>query len=464
MIKNFPIFVLSLLVAISCAGNESPQAGPERAAALLKNQSGHTYELLDIFAKDPQKAANVLNMYEFKKHEYTAAPKGYKPFYISHYGRHGARNGSGSLDKTIAVFAEAKKEGRLSPKGEEFFARLSELVPYVHWRNGDLTQLGAEQQNILAHNMFRNYPEVFPENARIEAKSTTVPRCILTMTDFCEGLKEANPSLNIRKESSRANQGWMNPFSEENLEQCKKERGYNNPNLVWQSGFRKYCEENIHPEAFFERLFNDMDWLKSRKPRLVDYAMTLFHGITPIQCNENISDKTVYDFYTAEELCELYDATNLRFYLICGPDTLQQGGRQWAFAKNLLGRIVDEAENDMATGQYNARLKFGHDTVVMALTSLLGIPGFDYSGPMGEVSGHWQTFNFPMALNLQFVFYKNAKGNILVKALYNEDEIVFPMDSKLAPYYEWTEFKAYLEGRIRLAESIISRTNHLYSE
>lgn len=455
---------MGLLAAISCTFNDNPKAGPERAAELLKNQSGHTYKLVEIFEKEPWKAGNVLNMYEFGEHEYTAVPKGYKPFYITHYGRHGARNGSGSLDKTISVFYEAEKEGRLSPKGKEFLARLSEIVPYVHWRNGELTQLGAWQQNTLAHNMFRNYPEVFPENARVEAKSTTVPRCILTMAEFCEGLKEVNPSLKIRKESSRANQGWMNPFSEENLEQCKKERGYNNPNLVWQKDFSRYCEEHIHPEAFFGRLFNDMDWLKSKKPRLADYAMTLFHGINPIQCNENISDRLVYDFYTAEELRELYDATNLRFYLICGPDTLQQGGRQWAFAKNLLGRIVEEAENDMATGEYNARLKFGHDTVVMALSSLLGIPGFDYSGPMEEVSRYWQTFNFPMALNLQFIFYKNAKGNILVKALYNEDEIVFPIDQKLAPYYEWSEMKAYLNGRIELARSIISRTNHLYSE
>ena len=40
---------------------------------------------------EPQKAGGVYAMYEQVPGQESRPPKGYKPFYISHYGRHGAR-------------------------------------------------------------------------------------------------------------------------------------------------------------------------------------------------------------------------------------------------------------------------------------------------------------------------------------------------------------------------------------
>ena len=46
---------------------------------------------LDELRADPRKAYGTDYPYSFAKVELTKAPKGYKPFYISHYGRHGSR-------------------------------------------------------------------------------------------------------------------------------------------------------------------------------------------------------------------------------------------------------------------------------------------------------------------------------------------------------------------------------------
>ncbi|MDY6443534.1 MAG: hypothetical protein SPK76_00720, partial [Bacteroidales bacterium] len=45
--------------------------------------------------EENSRAGNNLNSYEFRPLQDTPAPKGYKPVYISHYGRHGSRSNWG---------------------------------------------------------------------------------------------------------------------------------------------------------------------------------------------------------------------------------------------------------------------------------------------------------------------------------------------------------------------------------
>ena len=60
----------------------------------------------------------------------------------------------------------------------------------------------------------------------------------------------------------------------------------------------------------------------------------------------------------------------------------------------------------------------------------------------GEV---WRNYKiFPMACNIQFVFYrKKGSDDILVKVLLNEQEMKLPVESTLAPYYHWKDVKDY---------------------
>ena len=48
-------------------------------------------DALRLIAENPDRAANNMHSYEFFPIQDTKAPKGFKPFYISHYGRHGSR-------------------------------------------------------------------------------------------------------------------------------------------------------------------------------------------------------------------------------------------------------------------------------------------------------------------------------------------------------------------------------------
>ena len=57
---------------------------------------------------------------------------------------------------------------------------------------------------------------------------------------------------------------------------------------------------------------------------------------------------------------------------------------------------------------------------------------------------------FPMAANVQMVFYRKspADADPLVKLLLNENEATLPIKAAKGPYYRWSDVKGYLLGRI----------------
>ncbi|MFR1289816.1 MAG: hypothetical protein ACLSCF_07435 [Alistipes finegoldii] len=48
-----------------------------------------------------------------------------------------------------------------------------------------------------------------------------------------------------------------------------------------------------------------------------------------------------------------------------------------------------------------------------------------------------------MAGNIQLIFYRNAKGRVLVKFLLNEREVRVPVAGDTAPYYDWKAVRKY---------------------
>ena len=78
-------------------------------AALCLNISAQTAR--EYIDQVPGRAANNMHSYEFEDVVDTPAPKGYKPFYITHYGRHGSRfEQSSTFSKAALEGLNAAKE------------------------------------------------------------------------------------------------------------------------------------------------------------------------------------------------------------------------------------------------------------------------------------------------------------------------------------------------------------------
>ena len=115
---------------------------------------------------------------------------------------------------------------------------------------------------------------------------------------------------------------------------------------------------------------------------------------------------------------------------------------------------MHQADSCLQLKRPGATLRFGHETIVLPLVCLLGINGHDKqidSIDKLEQEG-WVNYRiFPMAANVQLVFYRRSENDkdVLVKVLLNEQEATLPLPTKHAPYYRWSDFKNYYNAKLK---------------
>ena len=140
--------------------------------------------------------------YQFEDVTLTKAPDGYKPFYISHYSRHGSRyfwNNQLYLDLDT-LLTKAHERQQLTAEGEAFFKRFEAVKDELMTGWSELTQLGWEQHQGIARTMYNAFQEVFEKGGNVLAISSLVGRCVLSMSAFCQELTQCNPKLEIREQ------------------------------------------------------------------------------------------------------------------------------------------------------------------------------------------------------------------------------------------------------------------------
>ena len=378
--------------------------------------------------------------YRGPQKQLTKAPKGYHPFYISHYGRHGSRYliGDTDYDWPIQTLVKADSLNKLSPLGKDVLRRMRMIRDESRKRTGELSPLGALQHRQIARRMYERFPEVFQGDVCIDAKSTVVIRCILSMENELQELLIKNPRLRITHDASEHDMYFMN-------QQDNKLYNMKMPRRA-QLKYDEYKRQHNNYNRVLNSLFNDTDYATYDVDgeRLVSL---LFKHACNLQSTELRKNITLYDLFTKEELYEFWQQANAWWYITYGPSPLS-GGVQPFSQRNLLRNIIQQADSCLQLEHPGATLRFGHETMVMPLTCLLNLNG--YGNPIDDLNqvnaSGWHNYNiFPMGANIQFIFYRNKKkGPLLVKVLLNEDEATLPLtDQSLSPYYIWEDVRSY---------------------
>lgn len=388
---------------------------------------------------DLNKTGGVYYAYPTPTKKLTSIPSGYQPFYISHYGRHGSRwlindkDFSGVMD----ILRKANDNNALTVTGKSALQRLEKIWEIAEGHNGDLTELGEMQHKQISERMFKNNSEAFGNNAIVTAKSTVVPRCIISMTYFTNELRANNPKLNMSIESSDKYMKYLNHHTQESIDFRAKDS-------FWQEEKRKLIQDALRSDRFIKNLFSNEEYVyKNVNPEKVVEA---FYWIASDMQNLK-TDISFYDLFSKDELFNIYQAINYQFYVNDAASPLSKG-----LVKNnaipLVKNILEEADDYIKNNKSGASLRFGHDGNIAPLLALIKIEGMDKEEvDPKEVYKVWNTFQAaPMAANLQMVFYKNKKNDVLVKLLLNENEVSIPVETKSFPYYQWNDVKTYLEG------------------
>ncbi|MBR2075186.1 MAG: histidine-type phosphatase [Fibrobacter sp.] len=410
------------------------------------------------FAQDRYQMGSNYYAYPTPTAKYTKAPAGYKPFYISHYGRHGSRfhQPADHYHFLYSTLAKADSAGKLTDLGKNLLERAKYLDEYAAPRAGDLTQLGVEQHQGIAKRMVKNFPEVFKNDAYIEAYASTSVRCVVSMAAFLEELRAQKPKLDIHQESGKYLMSFINP-----LDFGKIISESNTP--AWQKENEKMYS-HVNPARMMHAIFNDSTYVQKN----ID-AGDLYSKIYEIGNSLQGSPEISFDFYdlwTEDELFSRWRAQNAWWYSVLGNNPFgKKEGLENArpLLKNVLemaDKVIDTDTAKAKTGkQPAATLRFGHDTMVFPFAVLLQMENDTRNTgiEIAEMEGlHkvWRDYEIcPMAANVQFVFYKSSrKGSpILVKVMLNETEQKLPVtcDSTMvkncpaAPYYRWDDFREF---------------------
>ena len=370
----------------------------------------------------------------------TPAPKGYEPFYMSHYGRHGSRwlIGEGDYTTPLNILRDAHEAGKLTAEGEAVLKKLEDFFPTTVKRLGELTTVGERQHHGIGSRLARNFPEIFKaKNVPIDARSTVVIRCILSMEAECEELAAANPTARIHNDVSESLQYYLNQGWSDRLRQASREgRKVRN----------QYEQKYSHPERLMKLLFNDQQYVYDNI-RASSLMRQLFEIAANMQSHD--TDIELYSLFADEETYDQWRMRNIGWYLdyAAAPQT----GAIMPFSQlNLLKNIIETADT---VRQTQATLRFGHEVCVMPLACLLelGQCGAQVEN-LDTLDRVWRNYRiFPMACNIQLVFYrpkKGKKGDVLVKALLNEHEMTMPGKPVSGPYYRWDDLRQYYLERI----------------
>ena len=382
----------------------------------------------------------------------TPAPTGYEPFYISHYGRHGARYMTSDrtyrrlrhqLDTALSI-------GLLTEYGKDVRNRIILAATDARDRAGQLTAFGGKQQKAIAKRMYGNYTALLSQPLEVYANSSTSRRVINSMENFCEELKDLNPGMSIKMDAREEDQWYIKanksipvPDNDTDGPLYHKLKEFRQKMMAWT------------PQI--EAMFTDPGQARSFIDEYT-FADDLFNVAADMYCLPELRLR-FDDLFGEDGMINGFRSYNAAWCLWEG---LMPGAKKsYLRIYPLLQNFLDEADAMIASGGSGLRLRFGHDSVVLPFAYVLGFQeATGATDDMENLHEHFSIFRLiPMAGNIQLIFFRKAKSrDILVKFLMNENETSIPLDTDCYPYYHWSDVEPYYRNMIESAHLVYTDT------
>lgn len=393
-------------------------------------------EALAQITENPDRAATNMHSYEFHPVVDTRTPKGYKAFYISHYGRHGSRyEQSTSFSKAaLEGFRKADSLSLLTEAGKALYKDIRAITDEHEGMEGALTPRGGREHQMLARRMVSRFPTVFDQKDRkdVLAVASTSQRCIVSMSNFLGSLNSVVPGLTFTSTSA------------------SRYMDYINPRIQYGSGgmgaMMRRPPSGYDWTRFLSQIFKDPSAIGGIIPEPESFVRSVYSTGGLCQDLDFMGIDIFRQYFTPEELTQLWMRQNDMIYGLWA-NSREMGDVVRDAPKPLLKDFVEKADEALKADSHKcADLRFGHDTSVLPLAALMGVDDPDGNRyAIEDAHNHWFSHErVCMASNVQMIFYRNKKGNVLTKVLYNEQEVHFPgMKPLEGPYYPWETLRAW---------------------
>ena len=385
-------------------------------------------------------AGNNIHSYEFHPVYDSPAPKGYKPFYISHYGRHGSRSSGDGHDyaRLRDVLLAAQADGQLTDDGEWLLKVTQKVIEAHAGMNGHLTPRGRREHAKIAERMYNRYPAVFRSGSKkISAISSTVPRCIVSMAAFTNRLMMLQKDLDIDLDTGENYMEYIARSDNASI------REFTKPIL---SKFNKRV--TVDTVAIRSTIFKDPAASGKYAPNARKFERDIFRVAETAEPFDIEDD--IYRILPEGVVYKWAGDGSMYIYLNHA-NSVEAGDVRLPRASRLADDIVKRADEVIGGAPRAADLRFGHDWPFVAICCYFGLEGISERMTVEEADGKWVAGRYtPMAANLQIIFYRKKGSDVLVKFLMNEKETLIPeLKAVQGPYYRWDDVKALLATRAR---------------
>ena len=374
----------------------------------------------ELVEQNPYLTAGVHHPYITSEIHDTPAPKGFKPFYVTHYGRHGSRYQTSDrfYRKNTPWLVELGQKGLLTPKGEKLRDEMIWLQQEHKGVEGTLTARGGFEQQGVAERLYDRCPEIFRQKDRkvVTSRSTNVHRVIQSMGNFNMGLKGRQPDLQMS--ILTGDRYWdVLCHSTKDIERPEKAR----MKEVLDSLYEVY-QAQLHPEDFFTDL-NAVKELTGKSAARFEYD--LFVATHILKTLDDIQGHDPLALFSTDDLVacgRLYNCELITWFIHS-----KEGGicLDTTVGRPIVRDMLRTADAAIAGNDHCADLRFGHDSGVAPLLCLLQVGDYAKNLHIWEAPDEWPAYrNLCMCTNVQLIFYRNRKGEVLVKVLHNEQEVL----------------------------------------
>ena len=400
----------------------------------------------ELVEQNPYLTAGVHHPYITSEIHDTPAPKGFKPFYVTHYGRHGSRYQTSDrfYRKNTPWLVELGQKGLLTTKGEKLRDEMIWLQQEHKGVEGTLTARGGFEQQGLAERLYDRCPEIFRQKDRkvVTSRSTNVHRVIQSMGNFNMGLKGRQPDLQMS--ILTGDRYWdVLCHSTKDIERPEKAR----MKEVLDSLYEVY-QAQLHPEDFF----TDLSAVKELTGKTAaQFEYNLFVAVHILKTMDDTQGHDPLALFSTDDLVacgRLYNCELITWFIHS-----KEGGicLDTTVGRPIIRDMLRTADAAIAGNDHCADLRFGHDSGVAPLLCMLQVGDYAKDLHIWEAPDEWPAYrNLCMCTNVQLLFYRNRKGEVLVKVLHNEQEVLVGPSCPVysGPYYRWEDFRAYLESRL----------------
>ncbi len=415
------------------------------------------------------------SMYEYLPPEsrLSDAPKGFKPFYLSHYGRHGSRYllDAPQYERPYTILKDAYDSGVLTEFGKTVLDRVEIMMKDASGRLGDLTTKGMEQHKGITHRMMDNYPALFGKDGYVVAKATTSHRVIVSMLSGLSEIYRLRPDLRVSYDASGHDVYFMN-------QEDAAVTSYKNSREK-SAAVNQFNAEHTHPERLMTVLFTDTAFIRhyamksgSRQTsvRVMDASSTLYTGLYDLAANMQSHDLgfNLDDVFTPQEWYDSFTMNNVYWYSVSAYSPLT--GEMVPYGRcALLTDFMDRADEAIDGNGVTVNLRYGHDTELFPFLCLMDINDCAWSvSDLNKVADKWVDYDIVhMGSNIQWVFYRDKSGKVLVRFLLNEEESTIPVqcyvDAKGNSYpyfYEWEKVKAFYQEKVNYFDNFKAEKNN----